>query len=215
MVDIDAFMISPFHIRKSNSFALQAILEKSGFGPAQIFHIKDNLRQMRWELRNILRSFDVIILSGGVSMGKLDLVPQALAGLGVKMLFHKVQQKPGRPMWFGASREGKIVFALPGNPVSTQICAYRYVLPYLHQSQGAPLPTEWGILEDDFYVETDLTYFAPVQIIMDESGRVLLRPTAISGSGDFAALARSDGFAEFPAGEHDFKGGTRLRLFRW
>ena len=85
----------------------------------------------------------MLVLSGGVSMGQFDFVPSVLTELGAKLVLHKVEQRPGRPMWFGVSARGKPIFALPGNPVSTLVCATRYVLPALRQASGlAAAPPE-------------------------------------------------------------------------
>lgn len=215
LVDINKIFIKPFEVRKSNAYALQALFDKYRFQAAKIFHVRDDLKQMRWQMRKILQSFDILILSGGVSMGKFDLVPQVLMELGVHVLLHKIAQKPGKPMWFGSSREGKVVFALPGNPVSTLLCAYRYVLPYLYKASNYDLPIEWGVLDKEFYVPTDLAFFAPVKVFIDDLGRTRVSVVDFSGSGDFAAMAHSDGFVEFPMGVRDFPQGSKVRLFRW
>ncbi len=76
-------------------------------------------------------------------MGEFDYVPKVLLQLGIKQSFHKVSQKPGKPFWFGMAKNGKPVFALPGNPVSTQICAYRYVIPYLKKASGLEVKQEF------------------------------------------------------------------------
>jgi len=215
LVDIAA-PIRQFQTRRSNSYALQAILEKTHLCSTKLFHLRDDAKQMRWLLRSILGKFDILILSGGVSMGKFDLVPQVLNELGVKLLFHKVQQKPGKPFWFGQYKEGKAVFALPGNPVSTQICAYRYVLPYLRKAVGLDTESgEWGVLEENVHIETDLTYFLPVTIRLNEQAQIFVKPVSILGSGDFVALAHSAGFVELPSERYEFLMGSKVKLFRW
>ena len=93
-------------------------------------------RELTERLGFHLRTHDVLILSGGVSMGKLDLVPKVLEKLGVSLVFHHIAQRPGKPMWFGVSQSGPAVFALPGNPVSTLVCLARYVLPALRAAMG-------------------------------------------------------------------------------
>ena len=148
-------------------------------------------------------------------MGKFDYVPEVLKQLGVKVLFHKVQQKPGRPFWFGNNKKGKLVFALPGNPVSTQICAYRYVIPRLKEALGVPEKQKFAIVNHDFETKTSLTYFLPVKIVLDSSAKINAAPVYISGSGDFTALARADGFVELPPGPQKFDKGFVAKLFTW
>ena len=98
--------------------------------------MRDDEAQLTERLGFHLRTHDVLILSGGVSMGKLDLVPKVLEKLGVSLVFHHIAQRPGKPMWFGVSQSGPAVFALPGNPVSTLVCLARYVLPALRAAMG-------------------------------------------------------------------------------
>src|SRR5690606_21900958 len=96
-----------------------------------------NAATLTQRLREHLQSYEVLILSGGVSMGKFDLVPQALEACGVRQVFHKVAQRPGKPFWFGMASTGSAVFALPGNPVSTLVCLARYVIPAIDRAMGA------------------------------------------------------------------------------
>ncbi len=180
--------IKQYQTRLSNSYALQALLNQSQLGDVQIFHLRDNQKMMLESLKGILTKFDVIVLSGGVSMGEFDYVPKVLAQLSIKQSFHKVSQKPGKPFWFGMAKNGKAVFALPGNPVSTQICAYRYIIPYLKKASGLEFKQEFIPVLDRVNIQSDLTHFLPVT-----QGRLI----TISGSGDFASLAQADGFIEY------------------
>jgi len=180
--------IKQHQTRLSNSYALQALLNQAQLGDVQIFHLRDNPEVMLKSIKDLLGKFDIIILSGGVSMGEFDYVPKVLTQLGIKQSFHKVSQKPGKPFWFGMARNGKPIFALPGNPVSTQICAYRYVIPYLKKSSGLDVKQEFIPVLDRVNIQSDLTHFLPVS-----QGRII----TISGSGDFASLAQADGFIEY------------------
>jgi molybdopterin molybdotransferase len=205
-----------FQIRQSNSFALQAALQLQGYDLVTRFHMKDDKQAMRKQLSQILGDFDIVVLSGGVSMGKFDHVPEVLKDIGVEVLFHRVKQRPGKPFWFGKSKEGKPVFALPGNPVATQIGAYRYVLPYLGRAAGAlEAFREYAVLDEDVEIKTALTFFLPVKIESGKDGRLAARPVFPSGSGDYASLVSSDGFIELPADTFQFAKGTTGRLYRW
>lgn len=216
--------IAPFQIRQSNAYALECAFQMHGYRDVRRFHLKDDKEKLRLRLKDVLQKFDVVVLSGGVSMGKFDFVPEVLERLRVKVLFHKVKQRPGKPFWFGKSRDGKPVFALPGNPVSTLISAYRYILPYLNQSSGLDTTAaEFAVLEEDVEVKTPLTSFLPVKIAYHPDGRLAASPVHTHGSGDYASLAQSDGFVELKedtplAGRlrtYRFPKGSVSRLYRW
>jgi len=205
-----------FQVRKSNSYALQAALNKFGYRKNKIFHVQDNKIDLRRQLSVILKQFDVLVLSGGVSMGKFDFVPEVLQSLNVKVLFHKVSQKPGKPFWFGMSPSYRAVFALPGNPVSTQVCFYRYVLPYLARSSGRnKIERKYVPLSRDFIVKTDFVFFLPVILDIDAHGLPQAKPCPLSHSGDFAGLSKSDGFVELEAGKGQFSCGSVVPFFSW
>ena len=125
----------------------------------------------------------MLILSGGVSMGRFDYVPQVLAELGVRVVFHKVAQRPGKPLWFGVGAAGQTVYALPGNPVSTLVCLARYVFAGLETSLGtAQRPPESIALAAPFEVKPALAVFVPVQIAS--------RPPAGAGGAEADARVR-------------------------
>jgi molybdopterin molybdotransferase len=194
--------IKQYQTRLSNAYAVQALLNQAQLGDVQIFHLKDNQKLMLQSIKNIVGKFDVLILSGGVSLGEFDYVPKVLSQLGIKQSFHKVSQKPGKPFWFGLAPHGKPVFALPGNPVSTQICAYRYVIPYLKKASGLEVKQEFIPVLDRVNIQSDLTHFLPVA-----KGRLI----TISGSGDFASLAQADGFIEYES----YKSQNLWPYFSW
>ncbi|NOT74068.1 MAG: molybdopterin molybdotransferase MoeA [Cyclobacteriaceae bacterium] len=194
----------PHQIRRSNSYAIRTALHTMGCHPA-LFHLQDERNALVTELTKIMASHQVIILSGGVSKGKFDLIPAALESLGVKKVFHEVSQKPGKPFWFGVTKK-HAVFAFPGNPVSTFLCFYRYFLPWLAKSMGITIPSSSAILAGDFSFNLDLTYFLQVKI-NNEGGRLMATPFEGGGSGDFANLKDADGFIELPADKNSFKAG--------
>jgi len=188
--------IKTHQTRLSNSYSLQGLLVSSGLAKADIVHLPDDENILLANIRGILKKYDIVILSGGVSAGKFDYVPQVLKQLGVKVLFHKVAQKPGGPFWFGTTKTGKPVFALPGNPASTLVCAYRYVMPYLAKAAGAEVKKESIAVKGLPVLRSPLTRFLPVK-----DGKVV--PTG--GSGDFAALAKAEGFIEYDANKRTLR----------
>lgn len=173
--------------------------------------MNDNEAEIKKLLDDLVLKFKVIILSGGVSKGKFDFIPSSLESLGVKKLFHTISQRPGKPMWFGAS-EKNIVFALPGNPVSTFMCFYRYVKPWIEKSLGLESNFQKAVLAEDFKFRPQLTYFLQVKI-KNENGSLMAYPVAGGGSGDFANLKDVDGFLELPLEMTEFKKGSVFNYF--
>ena len=215
LVEIDR-PVKPFEIRRSNTCALAAGLALSGYTRVKRFHIGDDQKKLRAGLKKILQKYDVVILSGGVSKGKLDFVPRVLAELGVTVLFHKVQQRPGGPLLFGKTADGKPIFGLPGNPVSTQICLYRYVLPYLNKAIGlAPRAADHVALSEAVTVKTAVTYFLPVTVTSAQDGRLNAAPVFPQNSGDFVSLAKTDGFIELPVETFRLRKGSVQRFYGW
>jgi molybdopterin molybdotransferase len=214
LVAVDAPAIEPWQIRSSNDLAIAASLARAGFGNASRVMLRDEAERIVESLAQLHDSHDVLILSGGVSMGEFDYVPAALERIGAELVFHRIEQKPGRPMWFGISAAGKPIFALPGNPVSTVLCMTRYVMPALLRALGcvAPAP-EYARLTAAVDAPKHLTYFVPAILGWDEGGSETAEPRPTNTSGDFSSLAATDGFLELPPGRH--QAGSIGRVFRW
>jgi molybdopterin molybdotransferase len=204
-------------VRRSNAYGIVAALRRQGFQRIADEHLPDELGALKTRLRVLVQTHDVLILSGGVSAGRLDLVPAALAGIGVREVFHKVAQRPGKPLWFGIAPTGTAVFALPGNPVSTLVCLARYVLPALYAAMGEtpPRAPERIALAAEVEVRAALAFFMPVKIMIDDWGRPWAEPRTTNGSGDYAALTGTDGVVELPPGPHTHPKGFIARLHRW
>ncbi len=200
----------PYQIRRSNSYALQAALLELGCQADQ-YHIPDQPEILETEVKKILAHYQLIIFSGGVSKGKFDFVPQTLERNGIQKRFHQVSQKPGKPLWFGTS-SNHVVFALPGNPVSTYMCFYRYIKPWLLKSLTGSTKQSTAILAKDFSFKPPLTYFLQVSVQL-EQGQLKAYPSAGGGSGDFANLKDVDGFIELPAQTSDFKAGQAFNYY--
>ncbi|SOD79878.1 molybdopterin molybdotransferase MoeA [Spirosoma fluviale] len=202
----------PYQIRRSNTYMLRAALASLGID-ASLHHIIDDETILADQIAGLLAANDVLILSGGVSAGKADFVPAVLAQLGVQKHFHKIEQRPGKPLWFG-STPTKTIFALPGNPVSTVLCAYRYVLPYLRTSLGLPAQaTRYAQLAERVVFKPSITYFLPVRLTSEPDGRTLAHPLPGSGSADFANLLAADAFMELPADRSEFGAGEAFQLW--
>ena len=195
-----------YQIRRSNNYTIQAVLQQYGLQPAML-HIADNLEATKTILEQCLAEYDVILLSGGISMGKYDYIPKALEALNVKQLFHKVNQRPGKPFWFGTYNDSQLVFAFPGNPVSTFLGLLRYFIPWLKTSLGLPLTQNYAMLAEDVSFKPNLQYFLQVIISTTQTGQLIAQPLSGNGSGDFLNLVAANAFMELPADtENFFKG---------
>jgi molybdopterin molybdotransferase len=203
---------SPYQIRRSNGYMVKAALEQYNLR-ADILHIPDNPEIIKQKIKNCLQAYDVIILSGGISMGKFDYIPQALHELSVEKLFHKVQQRPGKPFWFGVHPDGVLVFALPGNPVSTFMCLYRFVLHWLRACIGLPLQNIYAILNENVSFTLPLQYFLQVKLKVNGNGNIIAYPLAGNSSGDFSNLLDSDAFMELPLEQNNFTKGGVFRIW--
>jgi molybdopterin molybdotransferase len=211
--------LTDWQIRRSNVYGVLASLRTHGFTRLADDHIVDSEEILRERLRRHLDSADVLILSGGVSMGKFDFVPKILGELGVKQIFHKIAQRPGKPMWFGVRNteqgSSNAVYALPGNPVSTLACMARYVLPGLRAALGIVSNPAAVQLTADCKGLSSLTTLLPVKTVTDPSGVMLAHPEPTKGSGDFTALIGTHGCVELPPGDTVITSGTAVKFFPW
>jgi molybdopterin molybdotransferase len=192
-------------IRRSNVFAIEAAMAEMNWKGTR-FHMPDNEDILRDTLREIVSTFDILILSGGVSKGKFDFIPRVLESVGIKKKFHQVSQRPGKPFWFGASDSGKVAFALPGNPVSTYMCFYRYIKPWALKSVGLPADFDPVFLAKGFSFPPKVTFFLQVTV-KNENGKMMAYPLPGGGSGDFANLKNVTGFAELELDKTEFNAG--------
>ena len=204
---------TPHQVRRSNNYTIKAVLAQFAL-QADMLHIPDDLEITRKIIKESLKYYDVLLMSGGVSMGKFDYVPRVLEELGVTKLFHKVQQRPGKPFWFGKDERGVLVFAFPGNPVSTFLCLHRYFLPWLMESKVESRKSEvYAVLGEDVTFSAPMQYFMQVRVGVNEQGQLIATPDEGNGSGDFANLLDSDAFMELPMGKIDFKKGEVFRIW--
>jgi molybdopterin molybdotransferase len=202
-----------YQVRKSNNYTVKAILQENGID-AVMMHIPDNPEVTQKIIKECLQNFDVLLLSGGISAGKFDYIPKALEELQVEKLFYKVQQRPGKPFWFGKHQNGAVVFAFPGNPVATFMCMYRYFLPWLQATLGLDAKQAvYAVLNKDFHFHPELKYMLQVKLQLTQQGRLTASPIEGNGSGDFANLAGTDAFMELPLEKNEFKKGEVYRVY--
>lgn len=157
--------LSEGQIYESNSFALKAALEHSNFKTLTLKSVPDQLQKTFAAIQKMLQASDILIISGGISVGKYDLVKDTLFSLGVEQILYKIAQKPGKPMFVGKYDKDHhrcMVFALPGNPAAALVCFYEYVLPALKKMSGFTeiLPrTAMLPLQNDFEIMGDRALF--------------------------------------------------------
>ncbi len=192
LVNVDE-VPQPHQIRKSNSHTLSSALRERGI-QAEIKHIADSKEETKKEIEKIIEEFNVVLLSGGVSKGKYDYLPEAFKAIGVTKKFHRVKQRPGKPFWFGVHEKAEAtIFAFPGNPASTFANFHVYFIPWLNKCLGLKTAKIRVVLKEVFENTTDLTRFISAKI---EFGHGILSAYLVqgNGSGDLTSLAKSDGF---------------------
>lgn len=181
-------------IRSSHPTAIKSTIESSTLGLVSHIHIPDNLETTINTIKNSLSEADVIILTGGISMGKYDFIATALRELVGAPLFHRVRQKPGKPFgyWCYTSTEKKQlpIFALPGNPVSVMATLARYVIPSLKSMLTLPPLEHSRILAESFTNNARLPSFTPS--VTNPNGTY--KAVKINTSGDYLCLSRAEGF---------------------
>ncbi|WP_445385030.1 molybdopterin molybdotransferase MoeA [Robiginitalea sp. IMCC44478] len=199
----------PHQIRKSNIYALSAALDKEGI-VAEKIHLPDHPETIEKQLRSALERADVLMLSGGVSMGKFDYLPEVLGNLGVEKAFHKVAQRPGKPFWFGIHPEWKTtVFSFPGNPVSTFLNYHLYFRNWLRAGMGIQTKKTMVEMGQETVNSSDLTHFKLLRI-EPEQGMLKGYPVPMNGSGDFLSLSRAHGFVQLEPSDKEYPPGCKL-----
>jgi molybdopterin molybdotransferase len=203
----------PGQIRNGNGTMLLAQVCRAGGCPRSLGIARDRLESLLPLVTEGLKS-SVLVLSGGVSAGKLDLVPGVLQALGVQAHFHKVEMKPGKPIFFG-TRGDTLVFGLPGNPVSTLVCFELFVRPALRQLLGHADPGPIMLsapLADDFAYRSDRPTYYPARLESSGPGWSV-RPVAWLGSSDLRGLAQANALVLFPPGDNRYTAGQLFSVF--
>ncbi len=206
-------------IRNSNSYSLAAQVQAAGGVPVVLPIAPDELTQLRHLIEQGLAS-DLLLLSGGVSMGKYDLVEQVLAELGAEFIFTGAEIQPGRPIVFGRAPahtggERTCFFGLPGNPVSTMVCFELFARTIVEALAGASLRKlqfTQARLKGDVKVKTGLTRFLPA-LLTGEYERTEVELVKWQGSGDMAATARSDCYLVVPPDREKLTAGEMVSVF--
>jgi molybdopterin molybdotransferase len=215
LVELDEPM-EAWQIRNSNSYALAALAEAAGGVGERLAIARDTLGELRAQVAEG-READLLLLSGGVSMGKYDLVEQVLREFRAEFFFTGALIQPGKPIVFGrlpSERGWTYFFGLPGNPVSTQVCFALFVAPMLRalagRSEIAPVFVE-ARLAEPVKGGAKVTRFLPAELSGGWDG-VEVRVVGWQGSGDVVANARGNGYVVLPAGVEHFPVGLTVRV---
>jgi molybdopterin molybdotransferase len=202
----------PFHIRNSNTISLAAQIQLAGGEPVPLINALDRVDDLSAKIELGLRE-DILVLSGGVSMGKYDLVESVLKGMGAEFFFDAVAIRPGKPTVFGRCRN-TLVFGLPGNPVSTMVTFQLFVIPAIDILSGAearPLPFLEATLAEPLNEKPALAHFLPARL--EWSGSTpKVSALRWQGSGDIAALTHANCFLIVPSDRPTIPAGDKVSV---
>ena len=217
LVPVDS-VPGPGQIRDSNGPALTAQVVAAGGKPLGPFHARDTPESTREALEKA-KGADVVVFAGGVSMGERDVVRNVLDEAGWTAIFWKVRQRPGKPLAFGLL-DGKPVFGLPGNPVSSSVCFEQYVRPSLAKMLGRAESIgqiSKAVLSEPIRKAAGLHHFVRGVAEEGEDGRIYVRPTGLQGSNLYSSMAKADGFIHLPEALENPPAGSEVDFerLRW
>jgi molybdopterin molybdotransferase len=208
--------LGPGQIRDSNGPMLRAMAHELGIEQPALLHAEDRLEAILQALDRAAAK-DLVLLTGGVSAGKYDLVPDALESHDAECIFHKVAQKPGKPLLL-AQKGPQLLFGLPGNPLSCHLAFHRYVAAAIRQMEGKPpLPGPFrGQLTEPVRPRRSRTFYvqARAELLPQQSAAWQIRPLLGASSADMFACHRANCYVEVPPGETPIPAGEVLQ-FTW
>jgi molybdopterin molybdotransferase len=204
---------SAVQVRSANDATVAAIAEASGVsGVSQLGIVEDDPAPLRRTLRRGL-GHDILVVTGGVSAGRLDLVPDILKELGVKIILHRVAIRPGKPFLFGVDTKGgrrTAVFGLPGNPVSVLATAVEFLTPFLRAWRAEASRPLRAKLDAPVRRPPGLLHFVPCDLWLDAEGSLRARGIESHGSGDFVSVSCARAFLRVPGGVEAVPAGTMM-----
>ncbi len=201
-------------IYSSNSHALTALVRECGAIPRQLGIAHDDPEHLAAMIEEGLQS-DVLVTTGGISMGDYDYLKDVFGKVGVEILFWKVAQKPGKPMTFGV-RHGKAVFALPGNPVSATLSFELYVRPALRKMMGHSRlfrPTVWAVLDQDIKKKPGRRNFIRGIVERKKDGVLYAHTTGEQGSGILRSMSDANGIIVLSEDAEGAKAGEKVEVY--
>jgi molybdopterin molybdotransferase len=204
--------LQPGQIYNANGPALVGYLSQLGISDVKVYKVKDDSAEVIRVIGEALASSDVLLLTGGISVGDFDFVKEGLAENGVETLFYKAKQKPGKPLLAGV-KGSKLVFALPGNPASVLTCFMQYVKPSLGKWMGNPAAWEQAKsypLATNWEKQVKLTVFLKARLV---AGEVEVLPG--QESFNLLSFGSADGLIEIGEDQQALKEGTLVSFYPW
>ena len=206
-------------IRDSNTYSLAAYARLAGAEVERLPFASDDPELLRREIAEAAARTDVLVLSGGVSMGRYDFTKAALRALGAEVFFERVSLRPGKPTVFARlpNERRTLAFGLPGNPVSVSVTFNLFARTAIRAMQGALAPAleeETAVLARAARGAAERTSYLPAALSTDEAGRLLAEPLKWGGSSDFVAFARAAALLIVPAGVKTLEAGSVVRVVR-
>ncbi|WP_367864738.1 gephyrin-like molybdotransferase Glp [Pedobacter sp. WC2423] len=201
-------------VYESNSYTLTAALQQAQITKLKVYTADDNLDELTLVLQQALQNHEVVLLTGGVSVGDYDFVISAAARSGITTIFHRIKQKPGKPLYFGKKGD-QVIFGLPGNPSSVLSCFYQYVLPglrkmynYNGKGQFNALQTREAVLTHDYHKASGLTHFLKAYFEEEK-----VTPLSAQESFRMSSFAQANCMIELEEEETIFTAGTKVKIY--
>lgn len=204
-------------IRDSNNYSIGAYAELTGAIVERLPLASDEIGLLKNEIAQAAEKSDMVVTSGGVSMGVYDFTKDALKELRAEIFFERVALRPGKPTVFARLPNGTLVFGLPGNPVSVSVTFNLFARTALLGMQGANEPAmkaEWAVLANQVKGTTDRESYLPALLTTSDEGRQLAESLKWGGSSDFVGFARAIGLIIVPADTKTLEANTRVRVMR-
>ena len=206
--------LSQGKVRDSNSYSLAAQIKEVGAFYRRYGIVKDDREILKKKIIQALDECDILLLTGGVSVGEYDFVKEVLGSIGAQFIFWGVNQKPGKPLAFLTYKD-KFIFGLPGNPVSVMVCFEMYVRPLIRKMMGQNMLFRKSIYakaSHNFEHKEGRTDFTRA-VIEKKNGGYFFKSTGMQGSGILTSMSEADGIAVFPEDKADIKKGDKLQIY--
>lgn len=207
--------LSKNKIYNSNGPMLQALLKSDGVESCFLGIVKDNIEELKRVIKDGFKA-NILLISGGVSMGEYDLIPEVLVNMEVKKIFHKVNIKPGKPLFFGIKNK-TLIFGIPGNPISNFLAYLIFIRPALYKMLGhSNFQPEFktGLIDREFNTKTERKHFVLVKITKNKN-HCYLTPIFSHGSADILALSKADGFMVVDGNISTIKKNSKIQFITW
>ena len=204
-------------IRDSNNYSIGAYAQNAGATVTRLPLTGDEISDLKKQISKAAETSDVIVTSGGVSMGVYDFTKAALSELGAELFFERIALRPGKPTVFARLPQGTLVFGLPGNPVSVSVTFNLFARTALLAMQGAndpALKTETGVLAKAVKGVKERASYLPAQLTTNDDGQLIVFPLKWGGSSDFVAFARASALAIIPAGVKTLEADSIVKVVR-